>query len=159
MTDDDAAPDEKTVELVYDLFRGILDRQMEAVDALDTKAVQTIAAATVAAGVSAIGGRNDLCPEIMAVALVLYVATVTASVCALWPRRWARLHGASSIWNTVWSYTPAEYQHAMIARISEDAEFNQSRIATKAMALRVALVLAALQVAAVVIAVVEATLR
>jgi hypothetical protein len=159
VADDAEQPQEETLELAYDLFKDVLNRQMQAVVALDAKAVQTIAAATVAAGVSALGGQADLCPALMVTALVVYLGVLCASVWALWPRSWALLHGAQSIWDTVWSYTPSEFRHSLIARVCEDAAFNHRLIRSKARAVRVGLITAALEVAVVVVAVVEAAVR
>jgi hypothetical protein len=159
VADDIDQPHHETLELAYDLFKGILSKQMEAVDALDAKAVQTIAAATVAAGVSALAGDTELCPELIAAALGLYIAALAASVWALWPRGWALLHGAQAIWDTTWSYTPTEFRHAMIARIAADAASNRSKIRSKALAVRIGLIVAGVEVAAVVVAVIEAALR
>ena len=157
--DESPQPEDETIELAYELFKDIPERQMQAVDALDVKAVQTFAAASVVAGFTVVGKSEGLCPEILAVALGIYLLAVAASVWALWPGKWVPLHGADKIWGTTWSYSASEFRHAMIGRIRQDAATNRDKIRNKANALRLALVLTGLEVVAVVVAAPEAFLR
>lgn len=127
-----------TLDVVYELFREVPERQLQAVDALDSKAAQLLAAGSVVLGFTAVGA-GEVWPPFVAAALVAYGGLAWQALGALRPRPWRAWRDPWGTWSAVWELPPAEAKYALLARLRDDVPANAGWIKEKGRHVRLAL--------------------
>jgi hypothetical protein len=149
--------DDATLEVVYDLFSGVPERQLDAVNALDGKAAQLFAAGSVVLGFTAVG-TSDLWPPLVVAAVLAYAGLTWKTVAALKPRPWRAWRDPWGTWKSVWRYDATRARYALLARLRDDVPTNAGWIREKGDHVRVSLRWLAAEVVFVGLAVVTGSL-
>ncbi|MGA8521680.1 MAG: hypothetical protein WB807_01325 [Candidatus Dormiibacterota bacterium] len=143
MPDEEAPASYKadTVEFILNHTRGVPVRQTQTMDALDGKAGQLFAAASLVLGFSGLllAHPHRLHPiqaGLIFGALGVYLGAVTFIVFAVNPRRYRLVDHATTLWEDYKTFTPEQIRGALVREIPEVAAFNQGIIIRKATCVR-----------------------
>jgi len=124
-----------TVAFLVDLLKETLKDQSAAVQALDAKAVQVFAAATVLLGFvvtnpDTFAGHRGM----LVTALAFYVGAAIATVTAIWPRGICVLP-SDTLWNQLYDEDVDDARHTVITYISRGYRPNETVLRDKRRAL------------------------
>jgi len=133
--DSRSSVDSTTVAFLVELLKDTLKDQSAAVQALDAKAVQIFAAATVVLGL-VVTSPNTLAGHrgMLIAALALYVGVAISTVAAIWPRRICVLP-SDTLWNQLYDEEVDDARHTVITLISRGYRPNETVLRDKRRAL------------------------
>ena len=146
-----------SVGFILDHIRGAPEKQIQAIDTLDTKMIQIFISASIViglAGLSAtsVSGRWEVVP--LAIAVLAYVWVAAVAIIHLLPRelRW-NLH-ADTLWPTYSRYSVTDIKEVLVRDTSEAYAANRRVLDAKSNTILVALIGAGIEVAFVGIAII-----
>jgi hypothetical protein len=146
---------EDTTRFIVEYTRVGPLRQLDDVDAMDSKSIQLFSVASAIIGLAAFafaGGGSGWVTLSLIPAIASYVAVVGATFQALKPRRFKGGHQADWLWEHCWEDSLDEIQRTLAASIPKDFEKNSELILEKAQAMGRALVACAAEAGFVAIA-------
>ena len=145
-----------SLEFVLDHIRDAPEKQIQAIDTLDTKMIQIFVSASIViglAGLSSASGseRWEVVPLVLA--LLAYVSVAAVAIIHLWPRdiRW-NLH-ADSLWPEYGKYDVEDIREVLAQDTSKAYAFNKRVLDAKANTILKALIGTGLEVIFVGIAI------
>ena len=145
-----------SLEFILEHIREAPEKQIQAIDTLDSKMIQIFAAASIVIGLTGLGsvtgsGRFDAIPLVLS--LIAYVSVAAVAIVHLWPRniRW-NLH-ADSLWPEYGKYDVEDIREVLAYDTSEAYAFNRRVLDAKANTILRALIGTGLEVLFVGIAI------
>ena len=135
-------PNPETLEEIYNLVRGSLDRQADEGQMLDSKMVQIFSAASVVAGlagfsISSGAVMNTPAAVLLFLAFVAYAVVAYVAFKHLTPKTYYLLN-YPDVWRKSHSDTPSELHHSVITKVTKEYERNRSTLIDKAVLIRLA---------------------
>ncbi len=143
-------PNPETLEEIYNLVRGSLDRQADEGQMLDSKMVQIFSAASIVVGLAGFSISSGAVVNTPA-ALLLFLAFVAYAVVAyvafkhLTPKTYYLLN-YPDVWRKSWSDNPSELHYSVITKVTEEYERNRPTLIDKAGLIRVSIAAAGVEV-------------
>ena len=145
-----------SLEFILDHIREAPEKQIQAIDTLDTKMIQIFVSASIVIGLAGLSsasgsGRWEVVPLVLA--LLAYVSVAVVSIIHLWPReiRW-NLH-ADTLWPAYGKYDAIDIKEILAQDTSDAYAFNRSVLDAKTNTILKALIGTALEVVFVGIAI------
>ena len=144
----------ETLDFLFEYTREAPQRQLEAVDALDSKAFALFSASAVVVGLAGIGTwSQDEVPLgagiLLALAVAAFVSVGGAVLYSAWVRRFRLSFQANVLWEDYWDEDVGRIKHALVADIAAAYRENHATLERKARALILALSSAILEIALV----------
>jgi hypothetical protein len=143
MSDEDAPASKpaETVAFILNYTRGVPFRQTQTMDALDGKATQLFAAASVVLGFTGFvlthtGGLLPIQTVLILAAVAAYLGAVASTFYAVRPARYRQVDHATTLWQDYQHFEVEEIQLALVREIPVAAAFNQPIVLRKAAAVR-----------------------
>ncbi len=162
MSEEQPTPRPDTIEVFYDLTKGVLERQIDNARDLDAKILQIFSVATIAAGLagfSTAGSQafrgNWADAALLALAFAAYAAMAYVSYQHLKPRRWKRLN-YPAFWNEGQYLKASQVRHSVIAKVVDNYADNQRMLGEKVSTIRLALATTAVEIVLIGAALVSA---
>lgn len=149
-------PPPGTLDLIYQHIKDAPERQGQDWRDLDTKAVQTLAVASVVMGLAGVSSAQHHALPATILLFVALAAYVTAAVCAgraLWPVAYEPARYATTLWDDFSWRPPDEVKHGLVEGIAEEYKTNLATLARKGRAVKLAMVATTAVVVLVVAAV------
>lgn len=136
-----------TLDFLFEYTREAPQRQLAAMNALDTKAFALFSASAVVVGLAGLGiwGRQDVPPGagiLLVAAVVAFVVGAFAMLDCVRLRRHRSSDHADVLWQDYWDLEVADIKHALVEDIAESSEHNERVIRAKTRSLGWALVAA-----------------
>jgi hypothetical protein len=128
----DLKPD--TLDFVFEYTRGAPEVQLKDVEALDSKALQVLGAASVIIGLSGVSGTNrpNLGSAILlALALLAYILVAIAVFGHIRAQLYRRGLQADDLWRKSWKHDVLDVKHAIVTDIAEAYAHNKCVIEHK----------------------------
>lgn len=135
----------ETLDFLFEYTRGAPQRQLVAMDALDTKAFALFSASAVVVGLAGIGVWSS--QELPLAAGILFVLAVAAFVVVgltvfdcVRLRRYRLSDRASVLWQEFWNDEVDDIKHALVSDIAEAYDINEAILRRKRLSLGPALI-------------------
>lgn len=145
-----------SLEFILEHIRDAPEKQIQAIDTLDSKMIQIFAAASIVIGLTGFGsasgaGTLDAMPLVLA--LIAYISVAVVAIVHLWPKyiRW-NLH-ADSLWPAYGNYDVEEIRAVLAQDTSEAYAYNNRILNGKSNTILMALIGTGLEVVLVGIAI------
>ena len=145
-----------SLEFILEHIRDAPEKQIQAIDTLDSKMIQIFVSASIVIGLTGLtsasgSGRLDVVPLVLA--LIAYVSVAAIAILHLWPRdiRWNLQ--ADSLWPEYGKYDVEDIREVLAQDTSEAYAFNKRVLDAKANTILKALIRTGLEVVFVGIAI------
>jgi hypothetical protein len=145
----------ETLDFLFDFITPLSERQLQAADALDSKAVQVFSAASVVIGLLALA-RETVAGGFLVAAALLYLGVAVSTFYAIKVRQFRVTRHADDLWQRHWHRDVAAIKHSLVSDAAEAYAENKNVLHDKRVAVSVALAATALETLAVVTALMEA---
>lgn len=127
----------ETLDFILDYIKDGPKRQLEAASAIDSKALQVFAAASIVVGLASAGPlRHGTAAWVYGAGLFVYLAAAAAAFDVLRTRKFRVVDDADHIWPRYWNVELAKVKYALVADITAAFEHNAELLGDKAFALK-----------------------
>lgn len=132
----------ETLNLIIEATKAGPESQLRDVDAMDAKAVQIFATASVIVGLAAFAGTagGSVSTGLFILGFIAYAVAASGAFSSLRVRDYLRPFPADSALDSFWDAEPFEVQHALADSISKAYKGNQALLKEKASRTQVAII-------------------